>query len=223
MLNHDEKIRQAQKKKKILLVVVLIIVGAFMLLGIALLILSGVRQFVWERRVQEMSPQERLYIHGDADWDRNIFEDNYYMSLDRSIRYNDGGVMLTVMNEENKETYPVPAQFMYDVIYLIINGDYEAYNNLFADEYWENGGGDYMFPMQALYKIELQIISMEETTADVILSYMIYRNDGMFRLDLPYNEEAIRPIVYRLVTDSEGEIKVSSKFPFNFMAGGNFE
>ena len=221
MLNHDEKIKQAQKKKKVLLVVVLIIVGVFMLLGITLLILSGVRQFVWDRRVQEMNPQERLYIHGDADWDRNIFEDNYYMSLDRSIRYNDGGVLLTVMNEDNIESYPPAAQFMYDAVYLIINGDYEAYNNLFAPEYWENGGEEYWFPMQALYKIELQIISMEETTADVILSYMIYRNDGMFRRDLPYNEEAVRPIVYRLVTDSEGGIKVSNKFPFTFIAGGN--
>ena len=228
MLSHEEKIKLAQKKKKILLVIVLTTIGVFMLLGITLLILSAVRHYVWDRRVQEhINPVERRYIHPDPDWNRNIFEDSYYMNLDRSIRYNDGGVAITVMSEENIELYPAAAQFIYDTVYLIINGDYEAYNNLFADEYWESGGDDFMFPMQALYKTEIQIMDMTETEAEVKLSYMIYKNDGMFRADLPPNirldEEAVSPVVYRLILDEKGEIKISNKFPYQFFAGSNFE
>ena len=223
MLNHEEKLKLVKKKKKILLAVVLIIVGVFLLLGITLLVLSGIRHFVWDRRVQEhINPMERRYIHPDPDWDKNIFEDSQYMSLDRSIKYSDGSV-ITVMSEETKELYPVPAQFMYDVVQTIINGDYEAYNNIFADEYWDNGGEDFMFPMQALYRTEIQIINMTETTAEVKLSYMIYKNDGMFRPDLPYDEEAVRPLVYMLVENGEGELKVFRKNVYTFIATENFE
>jgi hypothetical protein len=228
MLNHEEKIKLAQKKKKILLAVVLIIVGVFLLLGVTLLILSGVRQFVWEKRVQEhVNPMERRYIHPDPDWDKNIFEDSQYMSLDRSVRHNSEGTVITAMTDENKELYSVPAQFMYDVVQIIINGDYEAYNALFADEYWEDGGEDFMFPMQALYKIEIQIIDMTETTADVKLSYTIYKNDGMFRPDLPPNirtdEEAVRPIVYTLAENARGELQILKTSVYSFIATENFD
>ena len=117
---------------------------------------------------------------------------------------------------------------MYEVVHLIINGDYEAYNEIFADEYYENAKAEDLrleFPMQALYNIEIQITaeSEDKTSAEVKLSYMIYKNDGMFRPDLPYDEAALRPFVYRLITDDEGEIKVSHKFPHSFIAGSNFE
>jgi len=203
---------------------VLIIIGVFMLLGVTLLVLSAVRNHVWNRRVQEyIAPVERRYIHPDPDWDKNIFEDSIYMGLDRSIKYNDGGVVITVIDENDRELYPPAAQFIYDAVHIIMQGDYKAYNNLFADEYWDNGGRDFMFPMQALYRTEIQIINMTDTLAEVKLSYMIYKNDGMFRPDLPYEEEAISPVVYRLILDEKGEIKIANKSPYQFFAGSNFE
>jgi hypothetical protein len=228
MLSHEEKIRLMQKKKKILLIAVLIVIGVFVLVGITLLILSAVRHHVWDRRVQDhMNPTERRYIHPDADWDRNIFEDSFYMSLDRSIKYNDG-VGITVMTEENQSRYPPAAQFMYDVVQLIINGDYEAYNEIFADEYYDQVRFEDLrlaFPMQPLYNIEIQTLreSEDRTTTEVKLTYMIHRNDGMFRPDLPYDEPSIKPFVYRLIIDADGEIKVSHKFPYQFIAAGDFE
>ena len=77
--------------------------------------------------------------------------------------------------------------------------------------------------MQALYKTEIQITNMTDKIAEVKLSYMIYKNDGMLRPDLPYDEEAISPVVYRLILNEEGEIKIANKFPYQFFAGSNFE
>ena len=227
MMNQEEKILFMQKKKKRLLIAVLVIIGAFALVGIVLFIATIISTGMGDELLRESpegSGEIRYIFPPDTDWDRNIFEESVYMSFDRAVKYSDG-VALTVMTEETKEFYPPAAQFMYDVVWLIINGDYEKYNEIFADEYWENGGADYEFPMQALYNIELQIIDESEskTSADVSLSYMMYKNDGMFRSDLPYDEPALRPFVYRLIMDDEGKIKVLDKFPQTIIAGSNFE
>jgi len=225
-MNQEEKILFMQKKKKRLLIAVLVVIGAFALVGIVLFIATIISTGIGDELLRE-SPEgsdEIRYIFPDTDWDRNVFEESVYMSRYREIQYNDG-VATTVITEENKEFRPPAVQFMYDVVWLIINGDYEKYNEIFADEYWENGGKDYEFPMQALYNIEIQIIdeSDDKTSADVSLSYMMYKNDGMFRSDLPYDEEALRPFVYRLIMDDEGKIKVLDKFPQTIIAGSNFE
>jgi hypothetical protein len=212
MLSHEEKIRISKKKKKIFIIGILIVIGVFALVGITLLILSGVQHQIQEKRLQAHETPRQSYNYPDTDWDRNIFEESFYMGLDREIKYSDG-IAVTAINEGNRHIYPVEAQFMHDVVNMIINGDYEAYNGIFADEYYDIITYDDLrleFPMQPLYNIEMQIIAATETSTDVKLSYKIYRNDGMFRNDMSYNDGEILPVIYRLVRDSENEIKVSS-------------
>ena len=232
MLSNEERILRGKKKKKILTAAVLIFVGAFMITGITLVILSGVQHLVQERRWQELEDAARVrFVYpADTDWDRNIFEESAYMGLDRTIRYSDG-VTITVITEENKESYPVAAQFMYDVVFLIKHGDYEAYNDIFAEEYWQTVREEDLrleFPMQPLYNIEIQIVNVTDTHVDVKLEYRIHRNDGMFRNDLSYNDGDSRPVVYRLITvynaeTEENEIKVLRVMPYSFAAQIDFE
>lgn len=215
MLSHEEKIRIQQKKKKILITAVLIVVGIFVLVGISLLILSAIQQYIQETKIQEYETPRYSYVYPDTDWDRNIFEESYYMGFDRSIKYNDG-IATTTISEENKTSYPAEVQYMYDVVNLIINGDYEEYNKIFADEYWELISKEDLlmrqlgFTMQPLYDIEIANVSSteSETNIDVQLSYKIYKNDGTFRNDMSYDDGEILPVIYRLVTDSTGQIKV---------------
>ena len=226
MLNHEEKILLARKKKKILLISVLIVIGVFMLTGVTLVILSAVRHHVWDRNIPEThaNPIQRRFIHPDPDWYRNIFDDSIYMSLDLNIRFTDG-LVTTIMDADNVRTFPAAAQFMYEVVYMIMHGDYEGYNNIFADEYWENSRPEdwrLAFPMQPLFNIEIRLLGSTADTVDVMLSYMIYRNDGMFRPDLPYNEEAIKPVIYRLRMGRDGEIQVTHKMPYMFIGQGAF-
>jgi hypothetical protein len=235
MLNHEEKIRISKKKKKLFITGLCIIIAVFIIIALISLILQAVNHSVQERRWQQHEDAARVhYVYPpDTDWDRNIFEDSFYMSLDRMVRYSDG-MAVTGMTEENKNTYPPEAQFMFDVIQLIINGDYDAYNDIFADEYWENVKIEDVraeFTMQPLYNIEMEIVGGTETTTDVKLSYMISKNDGTFRNDLPFNEPTVRPVVYRLVTipfidengERQSEIKVLSKSNYSFAVAGDFE
>jgi len=225
MLSHEEKIELAKKKKKILLSAVLIIIGVFLVVGIVLIVFSAVWHRVAQGNISDAhaNPLQRRFIHPDADWYRNIFEEASYMELDRRIRFSDGGAT-TDMREDNLEMYPPAAQFMYHVVHLIKNGEYEAYNDIFADEYWGNVRFEdlrVMFPMQPLYNIEIRILNSTPTSADVSLSYMIYRNDGMFRPDLSYNDGDMSPIIYSLIIDTDGEMRVLRKSPYTFVAWGD--
>ena len=214
MLSHEEKILRNKKKKKMLITGILITAAVIALVGIALLILTAVQEFIHERRVEEhQNAVRRSYVYPETDWGKNIFEDSYYMSLDRSVKYSDG-YATTVITEENKSQYSAEAQFMYDVVHLINNGDYEAYNDIFSEGYWERVKIEDVrleFTMQPLYNIKIEIADKAEASTDMELIYMLYKHDGTFRNDLDYNEEATIPVIYRLIME-DGEIKVSHMF-----------
>ena len=234
MISHEEKIARAQKKKKIFIAAVLIAVGVFIVVLAVMLVLSAVLNMIQDRRQAELEQAAQAaqgtLIFPDPDWYANIFEDEYYMSLDRGVWYDDGAVR-TVITEQNRELYPVEVQFMFDVVQMIINGEYDDYNDIFSDEYWEGiqARDRYWdlrldFPMQRLHNIEIAIIGRTETSVDMRLTYMILRNDGTFRNDLPFSHETItpmRPMVYRLIMDADGEIRVSHKFVYRFAAWDN--
>ena len=228
MLNHEEKITLQQKKKRIFFIAVLILVGVSVIITVVLLILSAVHNFIQERRWEEAQGPQRSFIFPNPDWSANIFEEEYYMSLNRAVwvsEHND--TMRTVISEENRNAYPAAIQFMYDVVHMIIRGDYEAYNAIFTNEHWENVEWEERagrlwadtFPMQRLHNIELAIVRETETSVDVRVSYMILRNDGTFRNDLEPTTETMSPMiphVYRLVMDEDGNIRVASRTVYRF-------
>ncbi|MCL2813527.1 MAG: hypothetical protein FWD23_02885 [Oscillospiraceae bacterium] len=202
------------KRKKILAAGALFAAGALALLGILLLILSAVDGCTKDRAKAELEKSmTRRYNYVDPDYELDILKDDGYLAKDRNIWFNNG-TLKTVITEDNRSTYSPETQFMYDVINIIIKGDYIAYNNLFTADYLQNAGDDLRerFTMQQLFQIEFEYENYweEGNTAysDITLIYRIRNNNGTFRNDLDYNDDGYIPVVYRLSKDQNGEIKV---------------
>jgi len=216
MFDHEEIIRRKEKKKKILIIAVCVVAGMFLLFGIATLILSGVQNNIRNQAREQLEKDiRRTYVYPDPDYNFNIFEDEGYLELDRNIWYTDGNLR-TVITEENKNTYEPELQFMYEMIHLIKNGDYVGYNNLFTEEYLLTAGDDLRerFTMQQIFDIELEYMNRREAGSvihfDIRLIYKIRNNNGTFRNDLDYNDHGAIPVIYMLVIDREGEIKIDN-------------
>ena len=218
--DEDEIIKKREeraKRKKIVLIAVGAVIGIFILVGLITLILSAVDNYNKSKtRDREEKPLKQTNIFPEADYDYNIFDDDAYMILDRGIWFNYEGVAKTVMTDANLNSYPVDAQFMYKVIDLIINGDYEEYNKIFTDDYIKKSGDNFreQFTMQKLFEIEIELIDsgqLGDNTDywDIQLTYRIKDNNGTFRSDLEFNDEGARPVIYRLIADKTG-LKVSS-------------
>ena len=234
MLSHEEKIKRIKKKKKIFIVAALIIIGVLILTTVVLLILSAVRYNV-ERRAREERENAAIALRGtllfpDPNWELNIFEDEYYMGLDRGIWVRDG-IMRTVIGEDTWDNYPEYIQFMHDVVQLMIHGDHYTYGDLFMDEYWEDPRNranwwELGFTMQRLWNIELEIIDETPSSVDVRLTYRIHRNDGTLRDDIRSSrisgEQESLPMLYRLVRDDDGDIRILNKFVHVFGAQEDF-
>ena len=202
------------KRKKILAAGALLVAGALALLGILLLILSAVDGCTKDRAKAELEKSmTRRYNYVDPDYELNILEDDGYLAKDRNIWFNNG-TLKTVITQDNRSNYSPEVQFMYDVVNMIIKGDYIEYNNIFTADYLKNAGDDLRerFTMQQLFQIELEYADYREegdlAYSDIILIYRIRNNNGTFRNDLDYNDEGYIPVVYRLSTDQNGEIKV---------------
>jgi len=228
MLSEDEIIKQREKrekKKKILFIAAGVVVGIFIIFGVVSLILSGVNNYLENKAKNDIvNSSRRSYIYPPADYDYDIFSDAEYMGLDRGIWFNDG-VVKTVMKDDNLKIYTAELQFMYDVINLIIKGDYIEYNKIFTEDYLKNAGDDLRerFTMQQLFNIELEYVYYEEsgneTYSDIMLTYRIRNNNGTFRNDLDYNDDGAIPVVYRLVSDSAG-IKVDNLLTYGKYSSG---
>lgn len=211
MLSHEEIIKQKKKRKKVLLIALGVVAGIFLLFGLIVLILSGVDAFMKNQARDSIENEtKRSYVYPDPDYDYNIFEDDYYMNqTDRSVRITDGAAT-TVITADNYDSYSPEICFMYDVIELIIKGDYVEYNKIFTEDYIKNAGNDLRerFTMQQLFEIQLEILNYEESDSgseiysDIKVSYRIRNNNGTFRNDLDYNDDASLPVVYKLVSDS---------------------
>ena len=230
MMDREEIILRKEKKKKILLIAVLVVFGMFLILGAATLVLSAVHNGNLDRRrTEEEERTMRSYVYPPADYGFDIFDDETYMGLDRNVWVSDGAAR-TVISDSNKNSYSTELQFMYDVIDLIINGDYTGYNKIFTDDCFD-GASDEMrrlfekdrFTMQQLFEIELEHLHSHEEGgslyADIKVTYRIRNNNGTFRNDLDF-EDGARPVVYSLVNDRDGEIKTGKIMTYSMYLSG---
>jgi hypothetical protein len=213
----EETMRKKEKKKKILLIAVCAVFGVFLLFGLAALILSGIQSSLRDRAREELEEDSRRsYVYPPPDYDFDIFGDEKYLELDRNVWFNDG-VTRTVITDDNRTAYPDEIQFMYDVINLIINGDYSGYNKIFTDGYLASAGNALreVFTMQQLFEIELEYMETREEGEleyiDIEITYRIRNNNGTFRNDLDYNDAGALPVVYMLIKDDAAKsIKVDN-------------
>jgi len=216
MIGQEDILKQKEKrekKKKVFLIAIFVVIGIFALLGLTILILSGVDDYIKNQRKAELDDKVISYVYPDPDYNYNILEDAGYLKLDRQVWFADGASK-TVVTDENYSSYPYEIQFMYDVINFIVKGDYTEYNKIFTDGYILNAGDKSRerFTMQQLFEIVLEVLEHREEDdieySDIWVSYRIRNNNGTFRNDLDYNDQGSLPLVYRLSSDGTG-IKVT--------------
>ena len=210
-----EKRRGAkEKRKKLLAAGAGLAAGILVLLGMLFFVLSAVDSCNKNQAKTELKKNAtRRYNYVEPDYDLDIFEDEGYMAKDRDVWIN-GGALKTVITEANRANYSPEMQFMYDLVNIIIQGDYAAYNKIFTADYLANADEEDMrerFTMQQLFQIEIECVGYRQqgdvSYSDMMLIYRIRNNNGTFRNDLDYNDEGYIPVVYRLVADKNGEIK----------------
>ncbi len=209
----DEEKRDLAKDKKKLkkgLIIVLSVFGALLLLLGALWLVTE-----WLGRPQDERPLNELLFF-EADYNKNIYEDEAYMSKDRGIHYNRYGFE-RVITKENAADYAdgVESAMMFvDYFACVADGDYEKYPSFFTEECLNDKNFELpeKFTMQAIYDINVTIEHPFESKDGELrekykVSYRIFENNGTFRDDI-YPDET-RTLVFEVVV-ADGEAKISA-------------
>ncbi len=166
------------------------------------------------------------YLFYEPDYSLNILENDEYLDLDRTIRFEnpDNGITNGI-TRENLDDIPTdlkaPVSLLCDFIDYAIHGESEMLNSLFSDAYIEAGGKTKMdFTMQQLYNIKISYVTSSsevvegftEYSYDFWLEYMIHKNSGSFRNDM--ESDCVRKEYVR-VTDRNGILGIDVLAPYN--------
>lgn len=197
----------------------LIIIGIVTLLAVVSYVLTsypGLFENLFKPRNKNTSPtsmySDRLYsyVFYPSDYDLDVYADDEYMQLDRYIHYKNGNVTVG-LDDEELESANNAVRFFAEYFETVIAGDAETYNTYFTDAYYKDYDPYVRFAPQMLYNIEIEQLS-ETNNADGTtewtfnVSYMIHRNDGTFRNDIP--SDAAKKLFFSLVEDRSGTVKI---------------
>ena len=166
------------------------------------------------------NPTQQTIIFVTPDYEENIYEDAYYMGLDRNIYiYDINSGMTESLEPEDYEEYGEGVKFMSDFVNFIIAGDAESYNECFDERCFDSGMVEEKeaFTMQKLYNIKITIISEEDvidandnyTKYEFALEYMIRHNNSTFRRDIGSDASKIQ---YLTITDRSGELLIEEVY-----------
>lgn len=157
------------------------------------------------------STEEIVYY--EANYDENIFENEDYLNKVRDVEYNSNGYSI-LLTEQNYSSLEEEHKFFYDYFNAIKNGNAEAYNSFFAEDYFttDNPKKD-KFTMQMIYDINVdyqEVVKLEYKgekidVLDYIVRYKILNNNGTFRLG--FNDDAVIPQHY-LIYKIDGKYKI---------------
>lgn len=206
--------RDIAQSKKNLKKVVLIIVSVF---GILLLLLGALKLVDWLLHRPSGEDELNPWLFFEADYDKNIYEDEAYMVLNRDVHFDYMGFD-RVITDENIDDYPEKGmeagKMFIDYFKCIADGDYESYPSFFTEELLKDENFDIpeKFTMQGVYDIRISIKHPPQTVDGIRLelyevSYRIFENNGTFRDDI-YPDET-RTLVFG-VEVSNGEAKISA-------------
>lgn len=217
--NASNKVKRYKRadSKKIMILMVTVIAAVTIICVSAVALVSKLNEPTENR--------DPTYTFYEADYDYNILEDENYLALDRTVKFEDPDTRITV-SLDNGDISEVPTNqhkpvaVLMDFIDYAINGKTEELNSLFSEEYIEAEGELKMdFTMQQLYNIKItyvETLSQDidgETyvSYDYWLEYMIRQNNGTFRHDM--GSDCIRKEYVR-VTEREGEMKIDVLAPY---------
>lgn len=155
-----------------------------------------------------------------TDFDADIMSDEEYTVLDRQVKYTDSSGSTYSLSDVSESGLSDGQRFFKKYFDTVISGSYEEYPDMFAESYKNDTPGfekhvDRVFPPQRVYNISVKEIAKTDVN-DISYTYdgkpcvfgfyevefMILKNDGCFRRDLP--ENASRPLIFELVTFGSG-------------------
>ncbi len=215
-----DKVAAKKRLKKVLTIVAV----SFLIVGI----LCGVLYLV----LKYAFPPEKPYGYDDSefftpDYSKNIFENQRYLNKNRTVYYDHYGYTYT-LNDDNVDTLPGSARFLYDYINCIINGNYSEYQNYFSEKYISSNKEQVSknltiplyekFTMQGLYDIKIKRVNIETDNSQegfkverYLISYKIFENNGTFRRDILPEEP--RELLYTVYTN--GSLTKINDIDFN--------
>ncbi len=224
-MENKEIKRDKLAAKKRLKKVLIIVVSAFLVLGL----LCGALYLI----LKYAFPSDEVYGYDDryffpVDYEKNIFDDKVYMGLNRTVYYDHYGYTYT-LNEDNVDTLPGSARFLYNYINCIIEGRYNDYSSYFTEEYISSNESQVdknltiplysQFTMQGLYDIKIKRVnvSVNEPAEEgfrverYLISYKIFENNGSFRRDIIPDEA--KELLYTVYTN--GSLTKINDIDFN--------
>lgn len=184
--------------KKRLLKIAIIILAVF---AVLVLFDFALEKGLFDRPQQDDTGTREPIFFFNPDYDFDIFTDEAYLDLDRSLHFSDdGGTSTAILTDENSyNSAHRTARFFKEYFDAVIMGDYEKYNSLFTDEYLKKNGAKDRFTMQMIYNMEAVLLRSEDhddgtTLYEFEVRYAIRRNNGTFRDDL--DSGVTRPQLY---------------------------
>ncbi|MBQ9692558.1 MAG: hypothetical protein IJV70_05325 [Clostridia bacterium] len=170
---------------------------------------------------EDKGNKTKLYIY-PADWETDIFTNESYLALKRDVVYSPNGVEFITLDPSSYYRYGGSGLvFMMDYINTVIAGDHEKLNGMFSEEYWKTRDEDGKkrekysdFPQQKLFNVKIVKYQYNDPMYNsaayddhyYIVSYNIYRNDGMFRDDIDEYSELAQMVTVLLDPDGNGQI-----------------
>ena len=206
------------RAKGIIVLFLAFILGTTAMCFVMLSVLSGNDQ---------NTPQKgNTYLFYEPDYDVNILENEEYLDLDRTVKFEntENGVTYAIENGNMDEVPTVMQEsvnLLCNYIEYAILGETELLNQLFSQEYIDAGGKIKMeFTMQQLYNIKITYVTSQSETIDGYttesydywLEYMIHKNNGTFRNDM--ESDCIKKEYVR-VTNRNGILGIDALIPYN--------
>lgn len=195
----DRRDTSADKKK--IKKAAIIILAVFLALGLLYGALTAVT-YMLTPEVSEVSYDDYRFF--EADYNKNILEDNLYLSLNRRIYFERIGSEM-VLTEDNASGISPAAGLFYDYFNCLINGDYASYASFFTKECLDSDkfNKPERFTMQGIYDVHINMYRSDivDEDSDAVreiyeVSYRIFENNGTFRKDILPDET--RTLVFEI-------------------------
>jgi len=212
MSNMDINGNQRGSTKKRLIIIFFVSLGIILLLSVAVMLIERLRQSPYEDMTKVLD-----YDFAYADFSEDIFQDDEYIKIiERGYLYFcDSSTGVTVGYEPaDAENYGSDLVFLTEYIQTAIQGDYQAYNEMFSDIYYKEHAVKEAFTMQKIYDVYFTRTSSSEITEngrtfhsyDYTVEYKILDNNGTFRNDIGTGTRK----QFFTITDRTGELLIDA-------------
>lgn len=204
-MSKEKKPINKRKKKALVFAVSVIVIG--LVSGVSLTLIDYFGSQDEKDPTNRYSDELHSYIFREPDYDLDVTTVPEYMEKDRMLHYKYGAEELGI--ESKFEKYGRDVKFFRDYFDTVIAGDWEKYNTLFTDHYYESEKPRNRFSPQMLYDLQIEKL-WSEVEGDgerfaYNVSYRIYDNDGTYRNDL---DDGGSKVLYYEIVDTGDGIKV---------------